>query len=308
MPSTITHAFIGIDTIDKLNKEPRNIINSHINNFKVYCQNTDILYFYHIFLLLPNKTQEIGHQFHREHTYDVFKLLIDDNKKNKNEELFTLLSGFLVHYQADTIMHPYVNHFSNNPSESKRFSKHFEVETYLDNYFVHNRLNEDHKHYNNTSFVFTYTEEEIIKKELDKIFETYFNFLNAGEKYYRALKEMKFAYNYARYDKYGIKRIIYRIIDLNPFNITRTKYLSYHFDLDNDEYYLNLNHQEWFNPDDKTITSTKSFLDLYQDVIDNSSDIINKLYDYIYEDKEVDTKKLIKNLNYGNGLPISPNK
>ena len=160
----------------------------------------------------------------------------------------------------------HINHFSDYSNESKRFSSHFEVETYIDNYFVHERLNKDHKKYNNTNFIFNYTEEEIIKNELDKLFLKYFNFKNGGKRYYRALKEMKFTYNYVRYDRYGIKKMLYKIIDLNPFNLPRTKYLSYHFDVDNNEYYLNLNHEKWINPDNKKISSTKSFLDLCEDV------------------------------------------
>ena len=308
MPSTITHAFIGLDTIDKLNNKPKEIINNRINNFKIYCQNMDILYFYHIYLLKSNKTQDVGHRFHHEHTYDVFKTMIDDNRINKDPELFTFISGLIVHYQADTKMHPYINHFANYENESKRFSDHFEVETYIDNYFVNERLDKNHKKYNNTSFIFNYTEEEVIKKELDKILKQFFNFPNGGKKYYRSLKEMKFTYNYVRYDKRGIKKAIYKTIDLNPFKLPRTKYLSYHFDVNKNEHYLNLNHDKWTHPDDKTISSTKSFLDLYNDVTDDASNIINKLYECIYEEKNIDTKKLIKNLDYGTGLPIRPNK
>lgn len=308
MPSTITHAFLGLDTIEKLDNKPKEIINNHLNNYKIYCQNMDVLYFYHIFLLFPNKTQKIGHRFHQEHVYDVFKLLIDDNYHNKNQELFTFIAGLIVHYQADSIMHPYINHFIDYSKKNSRLSEHFKVETYLDNYFVHERLSKDYQRYNNTKFVFNYKEEDIIRLELDKVFKLYFDFPKAGKKYYRALQEMKFAYNYARYDKYGIKKFIYQIIDLNPFNITRTKYLSYHFNLDNDDYYLNLNHETWSNPHDKKISSNKSFLDLYQDVINNASHIINELYGYIYEEKSINSRKLIKNIDYGTGLEISPSK
>lgn len=303
MPSTITHAFIGLDTLDKLNKKPKSIIDERINNYKVYCQNTDVLYFYHIFLLKHNIVQKIGHRFHHEHVYDSFNLLIEDNKNNKDFELFTLIAGFIAHYQADAIIHPYVNSMIYDKWEEKNI--HFEIETYLDNYFVNTRLNKDHKHYNNTSFVFNYTEEDIIKKELDKLFMKFFSYPNMGDKYYKALSEMKFAYNYCRYDKYGIKKILYKIIDLNPFDIQRTKYLSYHFDLNNDDYYLNLSHREWLNNGKKT---TKSFLDLYEETINNASIIINELYEYIFEEKKVDVKKLVKNLDYGNGLEIRPDK
>ena len=116
---------------------------------------------------------------------------------------------------------------------------------------------------------------------------------------------MKFVYNYFRYDKYGIKRLLYKIIDLNPFNILRSAYLSYHFDVNNNDYYLNLDHKPWNNNGQEC---TKSFLDLYEDVLNSSSEIINELYEYIFEDKKVNTKQLVKNIDYGNGLEISPNK
>lgn len=307
MPSTITHAFIGLDTVKKLNNKPKKIIEEHIDNYKIYCQNMDVLYFYHIFLLKSNKIEDIGHRFHHEHVFDVFKLLIEDNKLNKNNELFTFISGLITHYQADTIIHPFVNHFSNYSSEKQRFNDHFEVETYIDNYFVNERLNKKHKMYNNSKFIFNYTEEDIIKEELDKVFKKYFNLDNGGKYYYRALKEMKFTYNFVRYDKHGFKKLGYRLIDLNPFKIPRVTYLSYHFDVNKNDYYLNLNKDKWINPDTKD-ESSKSFLDLYDDVTNKSSAIINKLYDYIFEDKKIDLKDLIKNLDYGNGLPISPSK
>ena len=96
MPSSIVHAYIGLDTIDKLNKEPKNIIEKHIDNYKVYCQNMDVLYFYHILLLFKNKVQDLGHLIHHEKTNDFFKILIEDNKKNKNTELFTFISGLAL--------------------------------------------------------------------------------------------------------------------------------------------------------------------------------------------------------------------
>ena len=48
MPSTITHAYIGLDSLKRINKKPKDIINRHLNNYKIYCQNMDVLYFYQI--------------------------------------------------------------------------------------------------------------------------------------------------------------------------------------------------------------------------------------------------------------------
>ena len=167
----------------------------------------------------------------------------------------------------------------------------------------------NHKKYNNTKFVFNYKKEDIIKDEITKVYKILYNYPNMGRKYYRALAEMKFVFNYIRYDKYGIKKNIYKIIDLNPFKkIPRVKYLSYHFDLDNNAKYLNINHEIWHNPSKKELISSKSFMDLYQIVTKDSSKIINELYEYIFNNKNVDLDKLIGNLSYATGLPLSPNK
>ncbi len=305
MPSTLTHTYIGLETIKKINKKPKEIINKHINNYKVYCQNMDILYFYHIFLLKSNNIQKIGHVFHNEHIYDSFEMLINDNKNNKDLELFTFICGLITHYIADSIMHPYIDFLSHNNNRILQIDKHFEIETYIDNYLVNKYENGNYKKDNNSSIVFNYTKEKIIEDELNKLYKFYWNYDNMGKIYYRALKEMHFVFKYIRHDKYGIKKKIYQILDLNPFNIRRFKYLSYYFDLNNDEYYLNLNHQEWFNYKNKKQISNKSFLDLMDDVTKKSSYIINNLYEYIFNNREIDLYKLIGNNSYSSGLPIN---
>ena len=135
MPSTITHAYIGLDTLKKLNDKPRKIIENNLNNYKVYCQNMDVLYFYHIYLLKSNKIENLGHLFHTENVLNYFKMLINDNKENKDLESFTFISGLITHYVADRCAHPYVNYHAKINGATKRNNLHFEIETYLDNYY-----------------------------------------------------------------------------------------------------------------------------------------------------------------------------
>ena len=304
MPSTITHCYLGLDTIKKLNKNPREIIEKNINNYKIYCQSMDVLYFYHIFLLKSNKIQDLGHKFHNNDTYKVFKYLIDLNKRNKDTALFTFISGLISHYKADSIIHPYINCLSYSNSKIKNTDKHFEIETYLDNYFINLYQNTNYKKNKHYKFIFNYTKQNIIENTINNLFKDIFNEPNMGKKYYRSINEMYFTYKYIRHDSYGIKRKIYNIIDINSFKIKRTKYLSYHFNLDNDDDYLNSNHQKWYNISDRNITSNDSLMDLYNKVTLESSEIVNSIYDYIYENKDVNLEKIIQNNSYSNGLPL----
>lgn len=308
MPSTITHSYIGIDTIQKLQKKPNELLSKHLNNFKVYCQSTDILYFYHILLLKSNKIQKLGHDFHNNHVYKSFEYLIKLNKQNKNEELFTFISGLITHYKADSIMHPFINYLSNNTNKIQHQDKHFEIETYLDNYFVKKYEKTNHKTNKHYKLVFNYKKEDIIIDSINKMFNEIFQINNVGKKYYKALKEMNFVFKYIRHDKTGLKKLLLKLIDINPFKIRKTEYLSYHFDLTNDNYYLNLEKREWYNIKRKSLKSNKSFLELYEDVTNEASNIINELYLYIFEDKRIDLYKLIGNNSYSSGLPIKEDK
>ena len=118
---------------------------------------------------------------------------------------------------------------------------------------------------------------------------------------------MRFLFNIIRYDPYKIKRIFYSILYFFlPFLYRDIRFFSYHFNLNekDNNYFLNLNHDIWFNVRKKDVIYTKSFIDLYKEVIVKGTHMIEILYDYIYNDKPLDLEKFFGNLSYANGLPI----
>lgn len=302
MPSTITHTYISLDTLKKVKLKPKKIIEENFEDYKTFAQGMDILYFYNILCLKGNKVQELGHTFHNYKTNEIFKYIIEKNKKNKSKIIFTFLSGLITHYVADSIMHPYINYLAQNKNKLKQKDKHFEIETSLDNYMI-NKNNGYYKTFKNYKLQFNNKRNKETINLINEIYEKYFDYnKKMGKKYYHSLKEMKFVFKYLRYDKTGIKRKIYQFIDKNKLNVRRTTFLSYNFDLDNIDYYLNNENKEWYNLRDKNIKSNDSFEDLYKIVIEKASNIINHLYDYIYLNKEIDLDKLLENKSYSNGL------
>jgi hypothetical protein len=304
MPSSVVHRYIGLDTLDKLNKKPMNIINERRNNYVLYCQCTDVFYFYRIMGLFSNKVQYNGHLFHWRKVFKSFEYLINLNKENKDYELFTFIAGFITHYKADSIMHPYINYKSFNNDKVKHQDNHFMIETYLDNYYLNKREKVDYRKYQTYKLIFNYTKEDIIKEAIEGMYKTVFNEKGMGNKYYKGASSMKHVFRFIRLDRFRIKKQLYKLIDLNPFKIRRTRYLSYNFPLDRDEFMINSNHQEWYNIKDTSIKSTKSFDDLWKDVVSESTIIINELYKYIFEDKDIDLLKLVGNYSLSNGLPL----
>lgn len=299
MPSTITHTYIGLDILDRLNNSPKKIISNSIEDYKTFCSSMDILYFYKINLFKSNIYNKVGKTFHHTKTNEVFNYLIDYCKKNKSDEIFTLLCGLITHYVADSTIHPFVNSFSNG-SKLERTDKHFEIETYFDKYMLKekNCYNKFYKlQFNNKK------NDEVIKV-LNDLFSKVYHIDNVGVIYYKALNTMKNVFKYLRYDKTGFKKFLYKIVDLNNLDVRRSKYLSYHFNIDDVDKYLNRDKKEWCYPMDKSIVYNYSFDELYEIVINKSINIINNLYEYIYNNKDIDIDKLLENRNYSSGLVL----
>ena len=304
MPSSFVHRYIGLDILDKLDKKPKDIINNHLNNYILYCQCTDVLYFYHIMGFGGKRIQNLGHQFHWGNVFNSFNYLINLNKENKDPELFTFIAGFLTHYKADSTMHPFINFQAQDDDKIKMYDKHFIVETYLDNYYLQKREKVDYRKYKMYKLVFNYTKEDIIIDAVEGLYKNVFNAEGVGKCYYKGVSSMKRVFKYIRYDPWKIKKQLLKLVDLNPFHVRRTRYLSYNFPLDNNDTILNLSHKEWHNNRDASIKSNKSFDDLWKDVVNNSIPIINEVYKYVFEDKKVDLYKLIGNISLSSGLPL----
>lgn len=304
MPSSIVHRYIGLDTLNKLDKKPYDIINNRLGNYILYCQCTDVLYFYRIIGFGGARIQNLGHQFHWHSVFKSFNYLIELNKKNKDPELFTLIAGFITHYKADSTCHPFINYQAQDDDKIKMYDKHFMVETYLDNYYLQKREKVDYRKYPMYKLVFNYTKEDIIKEAIEGLYKEVFNAEGVGNCYYKGVKTMRRVFKYIRLDRLKIKKQLLKLIDINHFHVRRTRYLSYNFPLDKNDEILNLSHKEWHNNRDSSIKSNKSFDELWEDVVNKSAPIINEVYKYIFEDKKVDLYKLIGNVSLSSGLPL----
>lgn len=303
MPSTITHTYLSLDILKKTKSAPKKIIEENLEDYKTFAQGMDVLYFYHILSLKENKVENLGHKFHNYKTNDIFKYIINHNKETKSKIIFTFLCGLITHYVADSTIHPYVNFLSKDNDKLKHRDNHFEIETYLDNYMEKKKI-EDYPNYKNYQLQFNNKKNREIINLIDGIFKEFFHYPNMGKKYYQGLKEMKFVFRYIRYDKYGIKRKLYKLIDKNKLKVRRTTYLSYNFPLTNQDFYLNQSNKEWYNIKDPKIKSHLSFEELYEMVVNKASYIINHLYDYIYLKKEIDLDTLLENKSYSTGLTL----
>ena len=309
MPSTITHAYMAKDIYQKLDKKIKTLFtDNYLDDYITYSQGPDILFFYRILFPIGNALhiQHLGSRVHREKVNKFFISLINNIKKDKNPKQFIYLIGLVTHYAGDTICHPFVNYkaYELEKITKKKKDFHFKIEAYIDNYILSTK-NINYKTFKCHKLAFNAKKYDEVVDLLNKSYLEVFNEKNIGNIYYKSLKNMKFFFHLLRYDPFRIKRYFYNFIYfLARFYKRDIRYLSYNFSLLENDFYLNLNKKTWYNIKNKDIKYNKSFIELYNEVIDKSIYMIKVLYEYIYENKDVNLEKLFGNLSYANGLPI----
>lgn len=311
MPSSITHAYIAKDVYKNLTKKVKiKFKDIYIEDYKTYAQGPDIFYFYNIILPITKKSRDIirfGHYIHNNKVNEFFINLCDKVKSSQDIDQFAFLCGLVTHYQADSIIHPYINYKATimRKKNLTRKDVHFILETYLDNYFITKNEKIEYKKFKVHEFCFNLNKKDSVINLLNNSIKEVFDKENMGESYFKSLKDMKNFFKYLRYDPTGIKRELYRIINIFASRCFRdVRYLSYNFNLENDDVYLNLKKKIWYNLDSKGLKSNESLLELYDKVIYKTKNMIEELYEYVYENKDINLEKLFGNKSYSNGLEL----
>lgn len=313
MPSTITHSYFSIDVYNKLDSKYKKNIN--LNKLKVFAQGPDIYYFYNFLIgKKAKKIYSIGDIIHKNNIdnyfYNIIKY-IKDNDLYDNEEIKSYLYGIVCHYILDTNIHPYIIYhtgiYNKNIKETHKYNgKHQEMEYYLDCYIIDKYEKINHKKYKMYK-ILNIKLNKSLKELINITNKKTYNINNTFYYYNKSLKYMYLFFKYINYDKYGIKRKIYKIIDkiLNN-HLIKLEELSYH--IENYEYikYLNTNKTTWNHPSSNK-EYNYSFNELYNISIDKCIKTITKIDDMI--NTNINKKEIFKlfNLSYITGLNYKRN-
>lgn len=302
MAGTITHAYFSDDLYNLFDENKKKKFKDYKNNLRTYGQGHDILYFCYLSnLRLGKYIRQRANYYHKNQTQKFFIDMIKYIKKKNlkgNIDVMSFLYGYIGHYCLDKTVHPYVTYKGGifkkkNKNTYKYNSKHSEIETYIDCYYMNLREKKDNKKVKFNNFVFNYNNPTTELKELiDYIFfDTYYD-QDMSYYFYKSLKTMKRMYRICRYDPYGIKLKIYKFIDVFTSKKIKKLYpVSYAQKLNNDDYYLNLNHRIWYHPRNKREIYYDSFNNLYTQALFETIKIIDAV------DEVLDGKQNIKYLD-----------
>ena len=314
MPSSNTHNYFCEDIYSKVNKNIKNKLRNNINYFKVFGQGPDPYFFYDFHLTKRSKeVHEINKAMQHSRINKHFTRLINyinENNFYDNAEVLAYLYGQICHYSLDSTAHPYViycvgNYNEKDPKTYKYNGLHAEMEYYIDCYMIYERekiLPKNYKVYKNLFNIGIFNKE--LKSTIDEVIKDVYDFDNASDIYYKSIMDMKKFYHVFNYDKFGIKKCVYSVMDkICGDKCIKKKELSFNINPNDKLYYLNNDKKTWNHPCDINEKYNLSFNELYCNALDKAINIINEV-DEMLKKKKIDNKRieeLFENLDYGTG-------
>lgn len=314
MPSSMTHGYFCDDVYTKVNKNVQNKLKDAINYFKVFGQGPDPYFFYDFHLSKRSKyaysiNKAMQHSKINKHFVKLINY-INENNYYSNEQVMAYLYGQICHFVLDSTAHPYIIYCTgiydeNKPDTYKYNGLHEEMEYYIDNYLIFQRekiLPKKFKVYKKLFNIDKFNYE--LKSCVDDVVLDVYGFDNVSNIYYKSIMDMKKFYHVFNYDRYGIKKICYTMMDFVCSNkCVKKKELSFHINPNDKLYYLNNDKNIWNHPCDVNEKYDLSFTDIYIRALNKASNIINEVDDML-QIKKIDNNKieeLFDNLDYGTG-------
>ena len=316
MPSIITHHVFSDEIYKRLDKKKQNKLKDTIDVYHAFAQSHDYLYYY-TFAKDCKKIKDLGNKGHKNNTQAYFINMINNIKEMKltnNNYALSYLYGSLCHYVMDSMCHPFIFYKtgawnSDDKNTYKYRGGHTMMEKSIDAIYYEMKYKRKYKYCNVPKDIIgkPIFSDDLIKL-IDKVWKDTYDENDMADKYIKGIKDAKFIYTVVVNDRFGIKRAIYKLIDLITDHRRYIQYYSTHIDNPNKDL-LNLEHKEWNNPANKELRYTSSFIDLFNEGVLKVLKII-EVIDMYFSDK-VDikyVKEYIPDLSYSNGLLLKDYK
>ncbi len=310
MPSTITHDYHYKDVYSLTSMSFKKIYSrDFFNQHSVFSQGHDALFFSDFWKLHEFKHKKNIAIYLQDHLFQELCVnFIDLLKKQDLKDskcLKLLLYGYIAHHILDSYVHPYIIY------ETETNGRHSLVESYLDKYMILQREKKDPHNYKVHTMISKLP--KLNKQEIEltnqAFFDTY-GFEQFGKIYLDALNQVNLFLRLFRYDPTGIKNLGYCLIDYINLTELKFSFLSYNHNYRDFEQYLNEKHNLWFNPSEPSgnITSTASFVELYELATKMTSEIISELEEAINDSAtNEEIKGIIPNVSAIHGLECGLN-
>lgn len=325
VPGFTTHYLFGVRAYNDLpNNYLKHVISRYRWLYQLGLQGPDI-FFYNIPILRHRDYRNVGSYMHEHHVNDFFKNYLMDlpkvSYKQHREQAIAYYAGAICHYVADSICHPYVYgriQYETEGKASRFHGLHAELENDIDAILLWKFKHKKPSEFNQSATICLNGQEtQFISRFLSNcINETYYpvsernNFQVSPGMVVRSIYAIRFGGRLLS-DPAGKKRNAIRFFETlffrHPVASKKlvTDSVSAHV-----RQTMNLDHEVWTNPWDKSQASTDSFLDLYRRTLQRCSIIYYLLNDLLTRDVPIEEQNLsyffneIGNYSYHSGLDV----
>ena len=324
MPGFTTHYIFGMKAYNDMPFTPlKHTIAKYRWLYQLGLQGPD-MFFYNIPILRHRDYRNVGSYMH-EHKVNAFfecclRRIGTIRSRQQQEEAISYLAGFMNHYIADSICHPYVYGRIGYPVDaptSMHHGMHAHLENELDAILLWKYKKKKPSEFNQTATICLNGQEiQFISHFLAScINETYYpityrnNFQVTPAMVHRSIWALRFGCRTLS-DKNGKKK--FRIAQVESIFVNHPV-ASAKMVTDSVTDYrssCNLNHEAWSNPWDPTRVSTASFVDLFHETLDKCSRVYALLNSAVTDNMPLDKQDLspllteLGNESYHSGLPV----
>jgi len=305
MPGHLTHDFSYFDLYKKLPAKMQEQYADAWPRYRIFAQGHDLLLFY-MFLHLPQypalqSQGELIEENIQGLAVNYASLLRETGKTDEawRCEARLFLYGYLIHHFLDAKLHPLIIYETGDLRRDKKAQAlHLLVENQIDAYMLQkdgvdpgkfvmqsivpskNALSAETRELVRKSFQETYG--------LENFDEIFANYNQMSRTFYKTL----------RYDPHGIKKTFFKPLDVLLFGLFKPSILPFRFDGTECLEYLNLDKQSWTHPIDAGIISNKSFDELYEESVNEMTEMIGALDEAVADrasDEEL--KSIVPNIS-----------
>ena len=324
MPGFTTHYIFGMKAYNDMPfTSLKHTIAKYRWLYQLGLQGPD-MFFYNIPILRHRDYRNVGSYMH-EHKVNAFfecclRRIGTIRSRQQQEEAISYLAGFMNHYIADSICHPYVYGRIGYPVDaptSMHHGMHAHLENELDAILLWKYKKKKPSEFNQTATICLNGQEiQFISHFLAScINETYYpityrnNFQVTPAMVHRSIWALRFGCRTLS-DKTGKKKfgiaqvesifVNHPVASAKMVTDSVTDYRSS----------CNLNHEAWGNPWDPTRVSTASFVDLFHETLDKCSRVYELLNSAVTDNVPLDKQDLspllteLGNESYHSGLPV----
>lgn len=325
MPGFTTHYIFGMKAYNDMpTNQLKHIVAKYRWLYQLGLQGPDI-FFYNIPILRHRDYRNVGSYMHDYHVNRFFECCLTHigciQSKQQKEEAIAYFAGFLNHYIADHICHPYIygriGYDAEHPSTTHH-GRHAALENEIDAILLKKYKKKKPSQFNQTASICLNGQElQFISRFLaDCINETYYtishknNFQVTQAMVQRSIWAIRFGCRTLS-DKSGVKKNSIEFIEslFLKHPIASAKLVT-----DTIQDYresCNLNHEVWCNPWNRGLASTASFVDLFQQTLAKCNHVYYLLNSCISSPtplNQQDCSALLNelgNYSYHSGLSVS---